>query len=145
MDIPLFDFKATTYLKAFVLASIASSISAVIAVEIKSYSNYLQEISYCDELEKTRGFACYFLNNYFLKIVGLIIGTFILTLLSHLILFLLFGYGGGMIASPRKDSHVTILGKKSNLLLIILSIIIFISLIVMISIYNHTNRINKEK
>ena len=139
MNIPLFDFKATTYLKAFVLTSIVSSMSAVIAVEIKSYSNYLQNISHCDKLRKTKGFACYFFNNNFLKILGLIIGTFILTLLSHLILFLLFGYGGGMIASPRKDSHVAILGKKSNLLLMILSIIIFISLVLIISIYNHTN------
>lgn len=78
--IPLIkNFKASTYMKAFILNAISSSIIASVAIMVK------------DRLDK---YTKYHIN---IKIILTFIITFFITLISFLIMYVLFGFGGGMM------------------------------------------------
>lgn len=77
---PLIDgFKADTFLKAFILNALSSSIIASVAITVKdrldTYTKY--------DIE--------------LKIFLTFIITFFITLISFAIMYMLFGFGGGMM------------------------------------------------
>jgi len=78
--IPLIkNFKASTYMKAFILNAISSSIIASVAIMVK------------DRLDK---YTKYHIN---IKIILTFIITFFITLISFSIMYVLFGFGGGMM------------------------------------------------
>lgn len=78
--IPLIkNFKASTYFKAFILNAISSSIIASVAIMVK------------DRLDK---YTKYHIN---IKIILTFIITFFITLISFSIMYVLFGFGGGMM------------------------------------------------
>ena len=74
------NFKANTYVKAFILNAISSSIIASVAITVK------------DRLDQ---YTKYDIN---LKIILTFIITFFITLISFSFMYILFGFGGGMLA-----------------------------------------------
>ena len=74
------NFKATTFKKAFILNAISSSIIASVAIMVK------------DRLDQ---YTEYHIN---VKIGLTFIITFFITLISFSIMYILFGFGGGMLA-----------------------------------------------
>ena len=77
---PLIDgFKADTFLKAFILNALSSSIIASVAITVK------------DRLDT---YTKYDIN---LKIILTFIITFFITLISFSFMYMLFGFGGGMM------------------------------------------------
>ena len=78
---PLIDgFKANTFLKAFILNALSSSIIASVAITVK------------DRLDT---YTKYDIN---LKIFLTFVITFFITLISFSFMYMLFGFGGGMLA-----------------------------------------------
>ena len=78
---PLIDgFKADSFLKAFILNALSSSIIASVAITVK------------DRLDT---YTKYDIN---LKIILTFIITFFITLISFSFMYILFGFGGGMLA-----------------------------------------------
>ena len=77
---PLIDgFKANTFFKAFILNALSSSIIASVAITVK------------DRLDT---YTKYDIN---LKIFLTFIITFFITLISFSFMYMLFGFGGGMM------------------------------------------------
>lgn len=77
---PVFkDFKANTFLKAFLLNAISASIIASSAITVK------------DRLDVLTKYDLY------IKIILTFIITFIITLCSFGVMYYLFGFGGGMM------------------------------------------------
>lgn len=77
-------FRATTVGKAFLLNAIASTIITVFAVELKFY---LKDHKDLDIKGKW--------------IIG-ILGTFLAALITYLILFVVFNFGGGMLTKKNR-------------------------------------------
>ena len=75
------NFKANSYGKAFILNAISSSIIASVAITVK------------DRLDK------YTKYDIDLKIFLTFIITFFITLISFSFMYILFGFGGGMLAT----------------------------------------------
>jgi hypothetical protein len=98
MKVPIFkDFKATTLFKAFILNGLCVAIIATLSVEIRHI------------LEDKRSHEYIFFNKIFgnftklrnltefQKVFIVFIVTFLFALVAYHVLYLFFGYGGGMI------------------------------------------------
>ena len=82
------DFNSTSLWKAFVLNSLVTSLVILIAITLKSNLD-----SYIDVDKKTK------IPNridWFSLIITLLV-TFCTTLIAYLIMYVLFGFGGGML------------------------------------------------
>lgn len=88
-------FRATTYTKAFILNAIVAAAIAVFAVEMRvlihkrtgSTYTYINKIIPGDELSEE-------------QIIGVVFfGTFIVAIVVYLFMYILFGYGGGLLVN----------------------------------------------
>ena len=88
-------FYANTILKAFILNAIAVAMVAACSVELRQLLN--------EEKSGTYMFFNKFLSGGTLtevqKAVIVFIGSFVFALMTYLFLFILFGFGGGMLTS----------------------------------------------
>jgi len=75
-------FRSTTLWKAFVLNALTASLIIYIALTIKEYLDKIDDHGS---------------SNWFSGILTIIV-TFCTSIVSYLIMFILFGYGGGMLA-----------------------------------------------
>ena len=91
---PLFNFKANNFINAYILNAICASLAALAAIRINAYGEkrHLE----CKERKHKR--FCNFYKNRLFNTLAIILTTFLSTLVIYLIMNLLFGYGGGMIA-----------------------------------------------
>lgn len=81
-------FNSTSLWKAFVLNSMVTSLVILIAITLKSnLDNYIT----VDDKTSRRG-----VTNWYNTTITLLV-TFCTTLISYLIMYLLFGFGGGML------------------------------------------------
>ena len=90
----LFNLKANNFINAYILNAICASLSALAAIRINSYGE--KRHSECKEGKHKR--MCNFYKNRLFNTIAIILTTFISTLVIYLIMNILFGYGGGMIA-----------------------------------------------
>ena len=79
--------KSTTILHAFILNSIASALTIIIALYVK------QRMDITDQ-KKVTEFSIW-------EIIFVCFAAFSASMLSYIILFILFGFGGGMLSNPR--------------------------------------------
>ena len=102
-------FYATSFIKAFLLNALAVALVAATGIELRQL------------LDEEKSLAYLFFNNVFLggglteadKAMIVFLGTFVFALVVYIVMYLLFGYGGGMLVSS-KDIVVSI-GKKGVL------------------------------
>ena len=87
------NFHSTSLWKAFILNSIITSLVILIAITIKAaLDNYIQiddnDISNKNTIKRKTSLY---------NIVVTLLITFFITLLSYLIMYIIFGFGGGML------------------------------------------------
>ena len=89
-------FKADTYFKAFILGSLVLSLTTIGALYIHDhlYYNKINNINKKESLLKLLS-----------KIFILFFSTFIIGLLSYIIMFYLFGFGQGMLVNMPKSKY----------------------------------------
>ena len=91
---PIFNLKANTLINAYILNAICASLSALAAIKIHEYGKTRKQECEDGKIKK----FCNFYKNRVTNSIAVIVTTFISTLIVYLIMNLLFGYGGGMIA-----------------------------------------------
>ena len=79
---PIFNFKANTFMHAFILNAICASLTAVAAIRLHEIGNNRKKK--CEQ--KKFIYFCNFYKNNFYKTIATIIGTFITTLIVYLIM-----------------------------------------------------------
>jgi len=108
---PIFNFRANTFIKAFILSSIILSLTTMGAV-------YTHDFLYNQEKNKdTLIFKIKFSSGKYFKLLKpiiLFVNTFLIGLISYLIMFYLFGFGGGMLV-PMKHKDLRSMEKHSLL------------------------------
>jgi heme exporter protein D len=106
MQIPIFkNFLATSYFKAFVLNAFVISLLTVAAMamhaSLRSPSGYLNKVFYDifsgDEKTKTLEFETAIFINFII--------TFLYVLIVMIVLYVLIGFGGGMITPLNKSAR----------------------------------------
>ena len=86
-------FKATTIRNAFILNSLASTITIVVAILLKNeYNQYFENhangnVKKIEQVKLT-----------FSQIVTLMFITFLTSMITYTLLYFLFGFGGGMLS-----------------------------------------------
>lgn len=115
-------FKADTYLKAFILASIILALTTIVALYMHDYlytiskdiigrpivptspiSNTSKNTN--NNTNDTNNNDDYSIRFKILRPLFLFITTFIIGLLSYIIMFYLFGFGGGMLVNMPKKKY----------------------------------------
>ena len=91
---PVFNLKANNFINAYILNAICASLSALAAIKIHEYGETREEGCKNGKYK----FFCNFYKNKVFNNIGIILTTFISTLIIFLVMNILFGYGGGMIA-----------------------------------------------
>ena len=81
---PLFDFRATSITKAFLLNALVLCFIAALSIELRRYLDILSETKDLKEVQKL-----------FITIGG----TFLMGLIIYIICRLILGFGDGMLAS----------------------------------------------
>ena len=85
-------FKATTIRNAFILNSLASTITIVVAILLKNeYNQYFE--NHTGGIKKVKQAKL-----TFSQIVTLMVITFFTSMITYTLLYFLFGFGGGMLA-----------------------------------------------
>lgn len=86
---PLFDYRAITINRAFILNAVAAALIALATVEIRLM------------LERNKD-----MTNDFFNIIITLISAIIAALIIYWIMYFIVGFGGGMIADPQKPKVI---------------------------------------
>ena len=85
-------FKSTTIRNAFILNSLASTITIVVAILLKNeYNQYFE--NHTGDIKKIKQVKL-----TFSQIATLMVITFFTSMITYTLLYVLFGFGGGMLA-----------------------------------------------
>ena len=86
--LPLVEFKGTTIFKAFFLNALTSSLIIVLAIEVNAHIRKRTD----EDEDETK------INNHVnvLMVLGV---TFITTFVAYMVMFMLFGFGEGLMAN----------------------------------------------
>ncbi len=124
MIFPLYKkFMPDVYWKSFVLGSIATTSTAVIAVIYSDLINLRIKQNNCSKSDKK--IFCIFHNNTGLRYFQLVIVTFFISFIILYLMYIILGFGGGSIHKYYKYKHT----ENKYLFIVTLIIILFIMFI----------------
>lgn len=94
----LFNFRSTTYFKAFILYAFISSIITHLAIEFRSTLDNKNSLLFklINPLTEEKGI------NYIHRSIYSALITFIITIFVYVSMHLIFGWGGGMLVNANK-------------------------------------------
>jgi hypothetical protein len=124
MIFPLYkNFMPDVYWKSFVLCSIATTSTAVIAIMYSDLINLRIKQNNCDKNNKK--IFCIFHNNTGLRYLQLFIVTFFISFIILYLMYIILGFGGGSIHKFYKYNH----SENKYIFIVTFIIIIFIMFI----------------
>ena len=94
----LFNFRSTTYFKAFILYAFVSAIVTHLAIEFRSNLDRKNSLLFhlINPLTKEKGI------NHVHKLIFSVIITFIISIFVYISMHFIFGWGGGMLVKTNK-------------------------------------------
>ena len=101
-DVPLIkNFYANSFINAFVLNALAVAIVAASSVELRQLLNNEKGNTYAFFNSLLKGKALTELQ----KSIIVFLGSFTIALATYVLLYLIFGFGGGMLTSLQSKEH----------------------------------------